>query len=303
MWYSPFWVTNLVGVALTYRVERTGGDAIGNWQRLEPHESAPVTITEMSMLDMDQFALSRLVLVILLDLPGSNQIVRADTALYVPLHRVRKYKYQVQIGSTQEQPSITEDVEPETNANTPTKVHIVCDVRAQYGSKAVIVQSPVVLENHTDMDIEVGLDIPPVASHPTRSKHLNPTSTRPRPLVPLATIPPHSERAPLPLSRVSTAKIRLRPVRHINTKVPGDDSVKIPPLDMPAVSEGSSQTIVGVVPADTPEQDHDWSINVVDFWSMEAGSDTIVRCGSDYACRVYIHRKSPNLVVKVSLIN
>ena len=27
MWYSPFWVTNLVGVALTYRVERTGGVA------------------------------------------------------------------------------------------------------------------------------------------------------------------------------------------------------------------------------------------------------------------------------------
>ena len=93
MWYSPFWVTNLVGVALTYRVERTGGVAIGEWQRLDPHESAPVSITEMSLLDMDQFALSRLVLVVLLDLPSSNQLIRADTSLYVPLHRVRKYEY------------------------------------------------------------------------------------------------------------------------------------------------------------------------------------------------------------------
>lgn len=300
MWYSPFWVTNLVGVAITYRVERTGGDAIGNWQRLEPHESAPVRISEMSMLDMDQFALSRLVLVVLVDLPGSNQLVRSDTALYVPLHRVRKYEYQVQIGSTQEQPSFTEDIEPENNNNTPSRVHIVCDVRAQYGSKAVIVQSPVILENHTDMDIEVGLDIPPVASHPTRSRHLGPNSTRPRPLVPLATLPPHSERAPLPLSRVSTAKIRLRPVYHVNTKVPGPESVQIPPLDMPVVSSSdSSQSIVGVVPADVPEQEHDWSINVIDFWAMEAGSDTIVRCGPDYACRVYIHRKTPNIVVKI----
>lgn len=93
MWYSPFWVTNLVGVPLTYRVERTGGASIGEWQRLEPHATAPVTISDMSMLDLDQFALSRLVLVILLDLPGSNQLVRADTSLYVPLHRVRKYEY------------------------------------------------------------------------------------------------------------------------------------------------------------------------------------------------------------------
>ena len=93
MWYSPFWVTNLVGVALSYRVERSGGDAIGEWQRLDPHESAPVSIAEMSLLDMDQFALSRLVLVVLLDLPAANQQIRADTSLYVPLHRVRKYEY------------------------------------------------------------------------------------------------------------------------------------------------------------------------------------------------------------------
>jgi hypothetical protein len=207
----------------------------------------------------------------------------------------------VQIGSTQEQPSLTEDIEPESNNNTPTKVHIVCDVRAQYGSKAVIIQSPVILENHTNLDIEVGLDIPPVTSHPTRTKHVTPNSTRPRPLVPLATLPAHSERAPLPLSRVSTAKLRLRPVSHINTKVPGPEAIKVPPLDMPVAStDNAARTIVGVVPSDVPPQDYGWSVNVVDFWSMDAGSDAIVRCGPDFCCRVVVHRKSPNMVIKVS---
>lgn len=207
----------------------------------------------------------------------------------------------MQIGSTQEQPSLTEDIEPETNHNTPTRVHIVCDVRAQYGSKAVIIQSPVIIENHTNLDVEVGLDIPPVTSHPGRTKHVTPNSTRPRPLVPLATLPAHSERAPLPLSRVSTAKLRLRPVQNVNTKVPGLDTIKVPPLDMPvASSEKSNQTIVGVVPSDATPQDYGWSVNVVDFWSMDAGSDTIVRCNPDFCCRVVVHRKSPNMVIKVS---
>jgi hypothetical protein len=179
----------------------------------------------------------------------------------------------------------------------------VCDVRAQYGSKAVIIQSPVVIENHTSLDIEIGLDIPPVTSHPGRTKHVHPASTRPRPLVPLATLPANSERAPLPLTRISTAKLRLRPVQHVNTKVPGPDIIQVPPLDMPAgPSEHSAHTVVGVVPSDTPAQDYGWSVNVVDFWSMDVGGDTIVRCGPDFCCRVVVHRKSPNMVVKVSFV-
>lgn len=208
----------------------------------------------------------------------------------------------MQIGSTQEQPSLTEDIEPSTNHNTPTKVHIVCDVRAQYGSKAVIIQSPVVIENHTDLDIEVGLDIPPVSSHPSKTKHISPNSTRPRPLVPLATLPAHSERAPLPLTRASTAKLRLRPVTNVNTKVPAPESIQVPPLDMPAQNTGSNRTIVGVVPSDLQPQEHGWSVNVVDFWSMNAGDDAIVRCGPDFSCRVVVHRKSPNMVIKVSFM-
>lgn len=76
-----------------------GGASIGDWQRLEPHSIAPAAISGMSMLDLDQFSLSRIVLVIVLDLPGNNQLTRADTSLYVPLHHVRKYEYPCDIGS------------------------------------------------------------------------------------------------------------------------------------------------------------------------------------------------------------
>ncbi len=210
-------------------------------------------------------------------------------------------RYEVKIGSTQEQPSAQEDIEAETNPNSPTSVHIVCEVRAQLGSKMVLVQSPVVLENHTDLDIEIGLDIPPVIAHPTRAKQVNPNMTRPRPLVPLATIPPHSERAPFPLSRVSTAKLRLRPVTAVNTKVPNANAVKVPRLGMPISSaSASADTLVGVVPGDEP-QNYGWSINIGVPGSMQAGDDVIVRCGTDFFCRVVAHRKTPNLILKVSI--
>lgn len=207
------------------------------------------------------------------------------------------HRYEVHIGSTQEQPQGEDDSTTTTNAshNTSTTVHVVCDVRAQFGSKVVIVQSPVVIENHTDMEIEVGLDIPPVMGHPTRAKQVNPNMTRPRPLVPLATLPPHSERAPIPLSRASTAKLRLRPVANVNVNVPDADSIIVPPLDLPSAS------VVGVVPSDTPPQPYGWSVNVVDLWAMDTGSDIVVRCGTDFFCRVVAHRKTPNLVLKVSI--
>jgi hypothetical protein len=221
----------------------------------------------------------------------------SDTKLLRSPRDLIPLRYPVQIGSTQEQPSLEENVEPKTNHNTPTKVHVVCDVRAQYGSKVVIIQSPIVIENHTNMDLEVGLDIPPVVAHPGRAKEVNPNVTRPRPLVPLATLPPHSERAPLPLSRVSTAKLRLRPVApKVNIKVPDESVVQIPPLDMP------SSSVVGVVPSDVPPQEYGWSVNVIDLWDMKAGSDSVVRCGPGFCCRVVVHRKSPNLVIKVSTL-
>eukprot|EP01113_Clastostelium_recurvatum_P018490 TRINITY_DN217_c0_g3_i2.p1 TRINITY_DN217_c0_g3~~TRINITY_DN217_c0_g3_i2.p1 ORF type:complete len:4071 (-),score=1079.60 TRINITY_DN217_c0_g3_i2:73-12285(-) len=209
--YSPFWVTNLTGSKIRYRLETTGGlvksgsqglvggmnpvrleempgqNRMEGYAELTPGKDAPIDIGERELLELNEEALHKMILAV--------EVAGFDQMIYVPLRQVREYTFSL-------------DMRDQEHIASPQPVVLTARVRIVKGSKMVLLHSPLIFENHTPFPLDVSLDLPASTAslRPERHEEVVPNSN-----YYIAVVEPGKPCAPVPLRRVHDSKLRIRP--------------------------------------------------------------------------------------------